>query len=327
VAVARLRVAVVGAGFIGCRHLAVLCDSPGVRVVAVADADSSRAAANAPAGAAVYDDHAELLERERVDALLICVPPFAHGPPERAAIERGIPFLVEKPVACDLAMAEALATEVRDAGLLTAVGYHWRYLDTTARAAALAADRPPRLVLGHWLDQTPPPPWWSRRSSSGGQLVEQATHLFDLVRLLVGDVEEVSAHASRTPRGAFPHADVDDVAVAALRFASGAVGSIAATCLLAYAHRIELQLFAEGLALELSERELRVHDGRDGRCHVASGDPFVVQDRAFLEAVRGGPDDILCSYDEALATHRLVCAAVESAAVGRPVATGPRQHA
>lgn len=74
--------------------------------------------------------------------------PFAHGAPERAAITRGLPFFVEKPVTLDMDVAEADTAEVAERGLATAVGYHWRYLlGSLTRAYGMAghderADRP-----------------------------------------------------------------------------------------------------------------------------------------------------------------------------------------
>ena len=121
----RLRVAVVGTGFIAGRHLAALAGFDDVEVVAVADAVPARAEeAAARSGARPHPDGIALLETEELDAVWLCVPPFAHGPLEAAAIARGLPFFVEKPLGPDLATAEAIGAEVAAAGLTTAVGYH-----------------------------------------------------------------------------------------------------------------------------------------------------------------------------------------------------------
>ena len=314
----QVRVGLIGAGFIGGRHLGNLLGFDDVRVVAVADAQLERAReAAARCDARAYADYAEMLDRERLDALYLCVPPFAHGAPEAAAIERGLPFFVEKPLATDLETAETIARGVRERGLVTATGYHWRYLDITERAQALLRERPARLALGYWLDFTPPPPWWTKEAQSGGQLVEQATHIFDLARLLVGEVTGVSAIAARTERAAYPEADIADVSIATLHFASGALGSIASTCLLNWPHRIGLHLFGEGLAIELSEFELVVDVGQGRPVQRAQGDPFVREDRDFVDAVQGRPNRIRAPYAEALRTHRLVMAAARSAREGR----------
>lgn len=321
----RLRVGCVGTGFIAGRHLSALASFPDVTVVAVADSDSDRAQAAAQrCGARAYDDGLALLAQEELDAVWLCVPPFAHGPLEQAAVDRGLPFFVEKPLGPDLATATAIAEQVRAAGLLTAVGYHWRYLDVVEQAAAALAGADVQLVTGHWLDATPAAPWWARRARSGGQLVEQSTHLFDLARLLVGEVDRVSAVEVTVPRSQLPDADAPTASTVTLEFASGAVGTIASTCVLGWRHRVGLHLFAEGTAVELLERglgdhELRVRTG-DGE-HVAQSDqdPVAREDRAFLDALRGDVDRVRVPYDEALRTHALVCAADRSAREGVPV--------
>lgn len=316
----QVRIGMVGAGFIAGRHLAILSHFADVRVVAVADRILERARdAGARHGATAYSDLASMLDAEELDAVYLCLPPFAHGAAEEALITHGIPFFVEKPLATDLETAERIARAIEARNLVTAVGYHWRYLDTTERAQALLAERPARLALGYWLDVTPPPPWWAIESQSGGQMVEQTTHIFDLARVLVGEVATVTAAGSRIDRPRFPDADVLDASTAMLRFASGAVGAISSTCLLNWTHRIGVHLFADGLALELSEPELVVDAGNGRMVHRARVDPFERENRDFLDAVLGKPNRVRAPYGEALRTHRLTMAAARSAREGRPV--------
>lgn len=315
-----LRIGFVGAGGIAERHLGVLEGLGGVRVAAVADPDEARARRLAErAGGRAYAERRAMLDAEELDALYICVPPFAHGEPERDAVERGIPFLVEKPLALDADTAEEIARRVDAAGLVTAVGYHWRYMDTVEEAQERLAANPARLALGYWLADTPPPAWWRRQNRSGGQMVEQTTHIFDLARLLVGEVERVFATGSTTERADFPDLDVHDVSVATLNFAGGAVGNLASTCLLGWGHRIGLHLFADGLAIELHDNEIMTDTGQGRPTRRSANDPVVPENRDFLDAVRGGANRIRCPYPEALRTHRVATAAARSAREGAPV--------
>lgn len=312
------RVGFVGAGIIANRHAGVLLGFEDVRIVAAADPQKERAQELAArCGATAYADFHEMIGREDLDAVYICVPPFAHGAPEAAALDRGLPFFVEKPLAVELETAETIARRVAEKGLPTAVGYHWRYLDTVERAQELLSARPARLALGYWLDSTPPPAWWVKEAGSGGQMVEQTTHIFDLARLLVGDVQTVYAAGSRLDRPEFPDADVFDVSTAALQFASGALGSLASTCLLNWPHRIGLHLFSEGMAIELTEFELTIDVGKGRPVRHAEGDPFAREDRAFIDATQGKPNRIRAPYAEALETHRLTMTAAQSAREGR----------
>jgi predicted dehydrogenase len=301
-----MEIGIVGAGAVATRHAQVLAGLDDVRVVGVADPDQGRARALAePYGAEVLAHHRDLLDRHRLDALYICVPPFAHGPMELAAVEAGVPFLVEKPLAADLATAERIAARVAEAGLLTAVGYHWRYLDTVERVQALLADRPARLAALSWVDKVPPPPWWRHRELSGGQVVEQATHVLDLARLLVGEVEQVTAASSRRPWATDGDGDVPDVTAATLRFASGAIGSIAVTSLARRLHRAGIALVADGLVMELSEFDLVVDAGDGPVTMRADGTAKLRLDRDFLDVVAGRAERVRVDYAEALRTHRL----------------------
>lgn len=316
----KIRVGFIGAGGIASRHVGNLLGFADVRITAFADPATQRAEEQAArCGAKVYADYTQMLEREAVDALYICVPPFAHGGPELAAAARGIPFFVEKPLAVDWATAERINTMVTKQRLITAVGYHWRYLDTTWQAQELLAKNPARLALGYWLDATPPPAWWRHEAESGGQMLEQTTHIFDLARVLVGEVTQVYAVGNTTPRAAFPDLDVYDVSLATLRFANGALGNMASTCLLNWPHRIGLHLFSEGMAIEMTEFDLMIDVGQGRPVRRAEGDPFLREDRDFIDAVQGKTNRIRTPYAEALQTHLLTTTAAKSARDGQPL--------
>jgi len=312
----------VGAGAVAARHVRTLLAMDGVEVAAVADPALDRARELADgAGAKAYPNHMELLAAGPLDAVYICVPPFAHGAPELAAIEAGLPLFVEKPVAIDQETAAGIAAALAGRPLVTCTGYHWRWLDIFDRAAALLAERPARLVQCAWLDKVPPPPWWLRRDGSGGQVIEQTTHVLDTARGLAGEVTEVHAFGSRAARAeaALPGADIHDVSVATLRFASGAVGTVVSSCLLPRLHRAGVQVVADGLSLELSETELVVDaDGRRD-AWTADADARPRPDRDFITAVRGGEDRVRVPWPEAYRTHLLACAITRSADEGRPL--------
>ncbi len=317
---ARTRIGFIGAGGIAHRHLGVLEQFGDVELVAFADVDRDRATAVAARfGARSYADHGSMLEAEALDALYICIPPFAHGAVEQAALAKRLPFFVEKPLATDLDTAEAIGRAVAEAGLITAVGYHWRYLDTVDEARALLADNPAQFLSGYWLDSTPPPQWWWKQDRSGGQMVEQTTHIVDLIRHLAGEVTQVFGLMGHKVRADFPGLDVATASTASLRFASGAVGNIGSTCLLRWNHRVGLHVFADGLAMEITDHDLMVDVGRGRPVRHAEGDPVWREDRDFIDAVRGGENRIRVPYGEALKTHRLVMAIGRSAATGLAV--------
>jgi predicted dehydrogenase len=300
----------------------VLSGLPDVQVVGVTDVVPAAAAALAEQhGGEVFAGVGELLEAG-LDAAYVCVPPFAHGDAERAVIAAGVPLFVEKPIALDRDTAYEIADLIAQRDLLTAVGHHWRYLPVVDRARELLRDRPVRLVTGAWLDKVPPVAWWPRRESSGGPVVEQAAHVLDLARHLAGEVTEVWAAGNGTPPPV-DGADVDGATAAALRFAGGAVGTVAATCVLGWKERAGLEIYADGLSLAISETSLVIRDA-DGTETVES-DPDsarIAVDRAFVAAVRGEEKDIRVPYAEALRTHELALAVAEAAATGKVVRPG-----
>jgi myo-inositol 2-dehydrogenase / D-chiro-inositol 1-dehydrogenase len=313
------RVAMIGAGGVAQRHARVLDGFADVQVTAVTDVVPEAAAALAERhGARVFADAATLLA-DGPDAVYVCVPPFAHGPAERAVVEAGLPMFVEKPIAIDDGTADQIAASVADRGLLTAVGHHWRYLAVVEQAAAILGDRPVRLVTGAWLDKVPPVAWWPRRDRSGGPVVEQAAHVLDLARHLAGEVTEVTAAGNGTPPPV-EGADVDGATAATLRFAGGAVGTLSTTSVLGWKQRAGLDVYADGLALSIGEDGLAVRD-KDGSWTLDS-DPDqarVAVDEAFIRAVRGEAKDIRVPYGEALRTHLLALSVADAAATGRAV--------
>jgi predicted dehydrogenase/glycosyltransferase involved in cell wall biosynthesis/NADPH:quinone reductase-like Zn-dependent oxidoreductase len=320
----KTRLGFIGVGGIAHRHLDILGNFEDVEIVAFADPDLDRATQAATRfGAKAYGHHREMLEAQQLDAVYVCIPPFAHGEPERDLIQRHVPFFVEKPVSLDLALAEEIAADVSRTNLITAVGYHWRYLDIVDEARSLLADNPAQLLSGYWLDSTPPPQWWWKEDKSGGQMVEQTTHLLDLARFLIGDVTEVYGRSTHRDRPEFPGLDVPTVTTASLRFDTGVVANIASTCLLGWSHRVGLHIFADKLAIELTDREIMIDVGRGRPVRPAQGDPVWREDRDFIDAVRGGENRIRCPYPDAVVTHRLALAVMSSARSGEPVRLEP----
>jgi predicted dehydrogenase len=316
----KTRIGFIGVGGIAHRHLGVLEQFGDVELVGFADPDFDRAVEAASRfGARAFNDHDAMLDAVDLDAVFICIPPFAHGAAEKSVIARKLPFFVEKPLSLEIDVATEIAGSVEAAGLVTGVGYHWRYIDTVEEARQRLMHNPAQLISGYWLDQTPPPQWWWREDRSGGQMVEQTTHIIDLARYLVGEVDQVFGLAGHKDRPDFPGLNVPTASTATLRFTSGAIGNIASTCLLNWGHRVGLHIFAEGLALELTDHDIMVDVGAGRPVMHAQSDPVYLEDRAFVDAVRGEENRIRCSYGEALKTHRVALAISQSARDGRPV--------
>ena len=315
----RWRIGFVGAGGVAQRHAQMLARIPEAAVVAVTDADAAaRDRFACDTGARPYRSVDDVLAE--VDAVYVCVPPFAHGSIEESVAAAGKPVFVEKPLGLDLATAERIGAALDRAGLVTAVGHHWRYARPVDRARELLQGRPARLVVGSWLDKVPPVSWWARRDGSGGQIVEQAVHVLDLARVLVGEVVEVTGFADPRPPDGVQSADIDGASAVLLRFDTGAVGTLSTTCRVGWKHRAGLEIVADGLLVEVAEDRLTVRDVHGTTAEQV--DPDVARfaaDRAFVDAVLGRPA-VLVDYAEALRTHRLACAVAAAVASGRTIA-------
>jgi len=320
-----LRLVLIGAGWISQSHLAALDRLGRTELVGVASARLESAEATAgPRGVSAYDDVRRLLDDTRPDVAYVCVPPSAAVAICEGLVERGIPFLTEKPLAAtDAAGPARVATAILDRGLVVAVGYHLRALEAMTEVRQRLAENPARLVTARWLNDTPTPAWWQREAGGGGQVVEQATHFYDLARWLVGEAEVVGAVSVREEPVMPPGADVVDATAALLRFETGAVGSFANTRRLASAV-VEFELASADLITTVRRAgegpgsfEVSFTDGRDVRTLPPVRDPYEAQAEAFLDAVEAAdPDRVLSSYADALKTDRLTRAVV--AATGRP---------
>lgn len=297
----------IGAGGIAQRHLRMLAKEPGLELVGhVARTRKNRLEAAQRWGGQGYATCEELLDRETVNAAWITVPPGEHGPIERCLIEHGVPFFVEKPLSAERETAVEIGAMLEKRGVIAGVGYHWRAMDTIPEVRRVLANHPAQMVLAAWHDATPSPGWWRRQAQSGGQMVEQATHLFDIARYLLGEAKVVAASAKRHARPAYPDADIANVNASLLQFDKGAIGVFTATCLLERAAAINVQLVCEGMLITITQKNVIFDTGREFREINVSEDPFVRENRAFIEAVRCNDCSLIfSSYEDALYTHQL----------------------
>ncbi len=317
-----VKIGFVGGGGIANHHMRALAEIDAAEMVAFCDVveEKARTAAEIYNGKA-YGNYEDMYDGENLDAVFICLPPFAHGQQELAAIDRGLPIFVEKPVATSLQTARRIAAAIADKNLVSAVGYHWRYMDITERAVECLGDEPVGFAVGAWMGGMPGVSWWRVLAESGGQIVEQTTHIFDLARYLLGEVTDVHAMARSGLMQEVENYDVHDASITNLRFQSGAVASITSACILAAGGHIGLDLYQRSQVLRLDHGSLTI-DRPGGREVVELGnDPTRAEDCAFLEAVQSGDGGgIRCDYAGAVKTLELTLAATRSAYGGRVLA-------
>jgi predicted dehydrogenase len=219
-----------------------------------------------------------------LDAVFVVLPPFAHEDQETMAAERGIDLFVEKPLALSNAKAREIREAIADNGVIGAVGYQRRYADATRRALDLVEGRAIGLVEGYYKSGVPggPDHWWRDYERSGGQVVEQATHIYDLVRRFGGEVESVSAVGGHE---LVEEIDFEDVVSTNLAQAGGTVGRVVSTSA-APGFASGIELLGEDIHLSLSGNSLSgVVDG-EAIDYEGDNDPDAEVVEAFVEAVR-----------------------------------------
>ena len=317
-----IRIGFVGTGGIAQMHMKNLQRIEGAQVVAMYDVAADRAAAAAAIfpGCKVYGSAQELIEKAGLQALWVCLPPFAHEQQEIQAAKAGINLFVEKPIATTVEKAMAINEAIGSSGVIAAVGYNWRWLDITARAKEILKSAPIAMAHGYWWGGMPGVSWWRRKDQSGGQAVEQTTHIFDLARYLLGEVKQVFALGYQGLMRDIEHYNIEDASTVLLEFASGTIANISSTDLLpSGAGKTGLDLVGRDIRLEHNHRSLTVYRSAERTIYDAQNDPYFVEDNAFIEAVASkDASKLLCTYDDALRTHMVTMAANRSLATGRP---------
>jgi predicted dehydrogenase len=232
----RVRTALIGCGKVGQIHAAALCDLPESELVAVCDRDAGRATAFAERhGVRAYTDLGRVLKEAQPQAIVVCTPHPQHAAPVIEAAEAGVSALVEKPLAARLADCDAMLAASRRAGTKLGVVSQRRLYEPVRRMkAAIDASKIGKPVLGvfsmfSWRDQAyyASDPWRGKwATEGGGVLVNQSPHHLDLLLWFLGEIAEVSGYWANLNH---PYIEVEDTALAMVRFKNGGLGSVVAS--------------------------------------------------------------------------------------------------
>jgi predicted dehydrogenase len=220
------RIAVIGAGLIGRKHLGILKEDPAFEVAGIADPSPQAEAYARENGFAYYAKAEALLDKVKPDGVVIANPNALHRETALLCIARKIPALVEKPIADTLADARVIVEAAAKANVPVLTGHHRRHNPIMQAARDFVASGALGNVVaatGTWLHRKPDDYFdvtW-RREAGGGPILINAIHDIDCLRMVVGEIESVQATASSKIRG-WP---VEDTAAAVLRFANGALGT------------------------------------------------------------------------------------------------------
>ncbi len=303
-----LRIGLIGAGWIATDHVFVL-GKLGHEVVAVCDIDTERAAKVAPEGARIYEAWEELLAREELDAVWVATPPLFHRAPAVAAMERGLPVFLEKPIARTLDDARAIADAAERTGVVCAIGYQWHATEALEQLCAALGDQPVAYLWGVSVGPTAARPWFLERSGGGGNLLERGSHQIDLQRAVAGEVASVQVAAATVllAQSEIEPGDIEDAATMTLRFASGALGTV----LLAWTRQgqpgsYSLDVLAPAATLRIKLDPAFTLSGQVGDHRIKETmkvHPFERSVARFFEAVEAGtPDAVFCTPRDAIGT-------------------------
>jgi predicted dehydrogenase len=125
-----LRVGILGMGLTGKIHAANLMKMDDVKVTALCSVpagDAREFAEKNDLDCNIYEDGFDMIREEKLDALYICLPPFAHNGQLEAAAEKGVSIFIEKPIALNLQRAESMMETLSKTKVHTQVGYHMRF--------------------------------------------------------------------------------------------------------------------------------------------------------------------------------------------------------
>ena len=232
-----MNIAVVGCGHIGRRHLAVIAADRRAALFGYFDSDAERMveAANRYPDAKAYASFAELIADAAVDLVSICTPHGLHAPMAIAALNAGKHVLVEKPMALETRDAEEMIAVAKRRNRRLYVVKQNRF-NTPIRLVkqAIDADKLGRVYLAQcnvlWNRNAryyEDSPWRGVVDLEGGVLQTQVSHFIDLLIWWLGDVERAAGMTDRLAQ----QIEFEDCGVAALKFASGALGSLTWTTL------------------------------------------------------------------------------------------------
>ncbi|MCW8129054.1 MAG: Gfo/Idh/MocA family oxidoreductase [Planctomycetota bacterium] len=321
-----VRLAVIGCGSLSTKRIFPCFPRLPVRLVGVCDLDEAKARQNARrhGGEAVYSDALKMLDETKPDGLVVCIGPEMHAKLAKEALARGIPVYTEKPPAPTATEAWAVAQAARKAGKLCMTAFKYRYAPAQAKARAIIQS-PEFGGLSNLSIVRASGPYKNLPGNARTEfLLDFCIHPIDQTLFLAGDLDEVFAVAPT----------MDNYAIS-VRFASGAVGSLAFSCRGSWSQPLDrAEIFgAAGQQIQLVDQIfLRYHaDGvnkqtNEPRFCTAGGDSlvetgFFPEVEAFVAHLQGKRpvEQIPSRIEESVKSLAFYEAIKASAASGKPV--------
>jgi len=319
-----LRIGFIGVGGIAKRHIGSLQQIGKSEFAGFCDVVEERAqqAANDNGGRA-YTDFNQMLDNEHLDAVFICTPPFVRAEPISAAAAKGVAIFSEKPPAFNAAQAKIGVDAIRKHGVISNVGFMYRWLKTVERAKELISGRKISAIRSVFLCgpavRLSIPGWFFIREKSGGPLMDQAIHVLDIHRYIAGEVEYIHAFGNNMIQPKRDDFTVEETIVMDLRFDSGIIGShthswacevaIAQIEIISDLSRLTIDLFANRLfgSVDGAQIDEKMTD-----------DCYLTEVENFLKAIESKDQSLLRSpYRDAVNTCAVAWAGLDSIDTGK----------
>ncbi len=208
-----LSIGIIGAGRMGRHHHSAVTNY-GARIVAVHDVRIEAAQELASlAGTEIATDVLSNFFDVKLDGVVITTPPPVRLMPIKMACERGIPIMVEKPPALNISDGRKCLEYIVNADVIAAVGFQLRYHHLYERLKELIANQTIHLVrtvctINYYLTFQMPT-WFLQSEISGGPLAEQAVHVLDCARYVMGNPKPLQAHALTVKNMALDRTEFD----------------------------------------------------------------------------------------------------------------------
>ncbi len=298
----KIRVGIIGAGYIGGVHAAVLARDERVQLARVYDVDAGRAEQLSQSTGASVAASAEDLIRT-VDAVYITTPNTRHTELAVAAAQAGKHVFCEKPMATNLEDARKVLDAAGRSSAVFQVGHNRRFAPVYAmlRRILLEESAPHSAHIKMNRGELINPPWVADPITTGGFLYETTIHMFDMMRFQFGEVEELYAVGSR-----HEYAEWDDFSVV-LRFASGMHATLCSSADASWLFPFErIEVFSHHSTVVTREMEmitystaLEGHHTIDSMHQLSKEEKwgYAQEDRAFVDAIVEGREAPVTVHD------------------------------
>ncbi len=337
-----IKVAIIGCGWAGHRHAQAFVKA-GAKICWAVDIIRKRAESlsNLQEKINITTDYKRALDDPEVDAVDICLPHNLHAPVAVAAAQAGKHILCEKPLAASLEEADQMIQAAKKRGVILMVAENVRFSPfyqkvhefiqdgVIGKPALIQITRQAYLVKS-FLEERP---WFlNRKAAAGGIMMSGGVHDFEIMRMLIGEIESV--YALQAPQR-FLQMEGDDTSVALVQFKNGCVGVLVESFIMkdlvtatgSEIHTLRVDGDLGSISVKAGEPIYLFSEREDMRVegeivqhtiHVPDLDTFFLEIEHFIHCIRTGKKPITSGQSQRRPLE-VVLAAYKSMESGKPV--------